>query len=594
MQNPVNSCQILIAPKDYSLQNKNLENCFYVGSNYATFKAMKNLGVCSLQPFYLTSINKIKDTLINLDSYVDNNLIGNLSDTANYNRYVSNLVDYFVKAAIIIDLIEKYKKINLIVDSNEQAQVFSKFLNANNYICQVGSKRFIFISNWISYLKFIKVRFSAINYDIMMILSLRKIRAKLKQPFNFAKQNKDVFLFSWINVSSFEQDSFWQANSYFGRFPDFMRKIKNVGVLGKIIYGSSDYKSIFEKAIQNCPYIVFIQDYINVFDVLKAHFEHCKLLYNGNINLKLDGIDFSSILQFSLHKDLWGVNFSQAIIHYQAFKRFLSLINKDKMQIFYPFENQAWERALLLAKSNCKNNIRCIAYQFFPIPVNLLIQYFSNLKSKSNLLPDQICTSDLISHQEFVSQNLNVYKLASFRYEKQLNLNPNLEVNFNKKIILCATFLDKDESVELALKSAEATKDIGFNLWINFHPLISAELKNNIADMLRIYSHVKICDSNIKNLLLDVGLVLYNASSICYDAILHGIPCVYVKSDIQIDLNRFDCNLKSFLEPEEGTIVIKEIFSNKQYYVNYAKSLLDTARSRIFNANQENLEKVLQ
>ena len=585
-----------MASQDYTLQTENLENCFYVGNSYATFNVIQSRGVHSLQPFYSAAINKIKTILINLDSYFNDHLVGNLSDTISYNRYISNFVDYFIKAQIIIDLVEKYKKIILIVDNHEQVEVFNKFLVINNYTCQVVLKKFVARLNWIKYLKFLKVRLSAIFYEIIMILSLRKIRAQLNKPFNFQNQvqNKEVFLFSWINDASFEHDNFWQANGYFGGFPDFLKKNKSVGILAKIIYGSPDYKKIFAKAIQNCADIVFIQDYISVLDVFKAHFEHCKLLYNANVNLKVADIDFSSIIQFSLYKDLLGINFSQAVMHYQAFKNFLSLTTNGKIKIFYPFENQAWERALLLAKSIYGKNVECIAYQFFPIPINLLIQCFSNLKAKSKLLPDQICTSDLISHQEFVRQNLNVYKLASFRYEKQLNLNPNLEANFNKKIILCATFLDSDESIELSLKSAEATKNTQFTLWINFHPLISTEVKNNIATMLNIYNHVKICDANIKNLLFQVGLVLYNASSICYDAILNGIPCVYVKSDMQVDLNRFDDSIKSFLDPKEGMVVINEIFSNKQYYVSYAQSLLDTAKSRIFNVNQERLEKVLQ
>ncbi len=593
----MNSCQILIVSPDYSLQTENLENCFYVGNSYAIFNVLKSRGVYSLQPFYLTAINKIKTILINLDSYFNDNLVGNLSDTVNYNRYISNFVDYFIKAQIIVDLVEKYKKIIIIIDSQEQVEVFNKFFIINNYTCQVVSKNFVSQVHWIKYLKSIKAKLSAIFYEITMILSLRKIREKLNIPFNSKIQDKDVFLFSWINTTIFEQDNFWQANGYFGSFPDFVRKTKNVGVLAKIIYGSPDYKEIFTKAIQNCAEIVFIQDYITVVDVLKAHFEHCKLLYNANsnVNLKVENINFSSIVKFSLYKDLLGVNFSQAIIHYQAFKKFLLLTTKSKIQIFYPFENQAWERALLLAKSMYSNDIKCIAYQFFPIPVNLLIQYFSNLKLKANLLPDQICTSDLISHQAFASQNINVYKLASFRYEQQLNLNPNLEANFNKKIILCATFLDSNESIELSLKSAEATKNSNFTLWINFHPLIPIELKNNIKIMLNSYNHIKICDVNIKNLLPQVGMVLYNGASICYDAVLNGIPCIYVKSDMQIDLNRFDGNImKSFLDPTEGTLIINDVFANKQYYVSYTQSLLDAAKARIFNVNQERLEKVLQ
>ncbi len=587
--------QVIIADKHYVSSAQNLNSCFYVGKDYATFSSIKNCGVRSFVEFYDNALDEVKNTIVNLDAYFDD-LMLYLSDTTCYNKYATPMIDYMVKAKIISDLVKNHESLILIVDTNEEIKIFKKFLTLNGHSCKIIIKNSILNIDYLRYLRIIKHQLSAISYDIQKIITLKKIRNTYKNPLNLVfkdQTNQEFCLVTWINSQSFEQDLFWKNNNYFGDLPYMLQKNTTVRVLGKIIYGDRDFKQIFKKAILAYPEIKFMEDYMTIMDVIKANLMRFKIIRHLNKPLIIDGINFSSIIRGSLFNDLIGHRFSNTILDYKVFKKFL-VSCKGQVKILYPFENQPWERAMLLAKQTY-TNVVCMAYQFFPIPSNLLIQNFSKQAVKNNLLPFKLYVSDNINYKAFTQQGLNVYPLGSFRYKKFLETESLCGNNFDKQVILCSTFLDNGESQELALKAAEATKNTTFTLWINFHPLLSKEVKNNIKILLEPYKHVKIYDQNILSLLSQVGLVFYNSSSVCYDSILNGIPCVYIKSDLQFNLNRFPLpnNIKNFSDPKNGQMIIQEIFSTKNTYIEYTKNLFEIIKSTLIHTNNEAMESVL-
>ena len=175
-----------------------------------------------------------------------------------------------------------------------------------------------------------------------------------------------------------------------------------------------------------------------------------------------------------------------------------------------------------------------------------------------------------------------------------LNFSPVLGEKFENKTILCCLFIDPKEAIEVSTKAIEATVGLGYKLWINFHPLLPIHTKELISQMADTHNHVAIKDHPLSQLISDVNLVLYQASSVCYEAVLQGVPVIYVESDLEIDLNRFSRHTKSFLKPDEGKVLIQELLHDKASYNNYSKTLYEDAINNIYKVNIEELEKFVQ
>lgn len=112
------------------------------------------------------------------------------------------------------------------------------------------------------------------------------------------------------------------------------------------------------------------------------------------------------------------------------------------------------------------------------------------------------------------------------------------------KTVLVAASIGYAESFELMHKAIEALRHTpGIRVVLKFHPKMAGRrtrLMSSIVDSLgvgKLPDHFEISEQPMTELLPSVDLLIYNATSVCYEAVAWNIPIVFVQSDIWFDLD---------------------------------------------------------
>lgn len=559
--------------------------CFYLGGNYLTFQKLEKLGFQSLSQYRSDSFAKTGDFKLNIDTYFKDDLLLTLTNTCTFNQYLTRICELVVQGKIVFDLMKAHENIVLFVDTEEDVHLYQKFVKANGGSC-------VSLPNKLTWpLRLLK---AIRNNTIEVFDTVKNIfYLKNKRKFHNTKSLPSVYLISWVDGRSFTQGDFWIQNRYFGFLPEFLKKNVPFQIVGRVMSGVLDYKETINNGLNQDHEISFIEDYLSIWDPICAFFHALKLFKYTKKEYKWGGINFSPFVKECLISDYVSGRYLNSLINFYAFQKMLKKIPQQSI-IIYPFENQPWERALNLAKRMADKNIRCLAYQFFPIPKRFLIHRFSNLQVALKLTPEAILTSDKCTEKLFHEQHITTIPIGNFRYEFLRGPKPSLGKNFNKNNILCCPSFDSMEAIELSSKAIEATKGLCCNLWINFHSLLSMDTKVEILEMAEKNSHVLVRDLPLSQLISDVSIVLYQSSSVAYEAVLQGIPALYVESDLKIDLNRFYGCMKTFAKPEDGRLITQNLLQDEAIYTNYSQKLYKDAMGNIIHVNKEELEKLIQ
>lgn len=561
----------------------------YLGRDYSLFQKLEKVGFQNISLNNSQYLPEANDFLVNLDDSFKDDLLMTLTNACSSNKYLTRLCEFVLRGRMILDLIKNEKDILFYVDCTEDAFLYRDFIKANDKDCQISDVK---KSSLLNLLRSLKNNMFEVVSSFKNILYLKMKRMRINKGIK-RKDLPSVYLISWLNKHSFTNGNFWLQNNYFGFLPDKLRANVSVQVVGRVLSGSLDYTEIVDNALRHESGITFLEDYLMFWDPLRAFFKSLKIFNYMRKKYRGNGIDFSPFVKECLTFDFVHAKYLNSLINFYAFRRLFKGMPEGS-KIIYPFENQPWERSLNLSKHLINRNIICGAYQFFPIPRNFLIHRFSKLQVGLNLAPEVIFTSDQGSQKLFHDQNIKTIPLGNVRLMPFLSLSPPKRAKYKDKTILCCLFIDPKEAIELSAKAIEATSGLGCNLWINFHPLLPTHTKEQIYEMADSHHHVEIKNLPFSQLISDVYLVLYQVSSVCYEAALQGVPVIYVESDLEIDLNRFLEHTKSFLKPNEGKNIIQDLIEDEASYNNYSKILYEDAINNIYKVNTEELEKFIQ
>lgn len=259
----------------------------------------------------------------------------------------------------------------------------------------------------------------------------------------------------------------------------------------------------------------------------------------------------------------------------------------DNSTIIYPFENQPWEKALIMACSSWANTINLFGYQFFPIPENFLIHHFPEKAKKHKLVPTKILTTDIYSDNFFRRELTETIKLGSVRYNHLINY-PVLFATRNK--ILCSLFLDEIETTSMIKKIVEISRYIDCDFVINYHPLLSANTLKKIKTFIKDSKNIRLSNMKVVDLLDDVFLLIYNSSSVFLEAALRGIAVLYLPCDDIINLDRFHGCGKVIRNDREAISFIQKLKDDVVFYEEYSKMVYKEANNMIIPYDKQEIK----
>lgn len=478
------------------------------------------------------------------------------ADTASHNIYLSPLPGRALRVASMVAAARQHPDSLYIVDTKTEVYLYSRVLRAAGFICPDGR-----------YFHALPDLLRALRDGIKFFVHALKKSAR-RVPVHKGGRHKFWFV-SWLNNNSLSSDDLIQRNRYYGDMAAVCARRHDTGIIGRAIRGVDAPEAI-----------ATLQDYRRFGDVAWGLVRGLSFARTIFRTYKSSACDMTSLVRHSLAMDILSGRYIETYIDYRAARRFAQDLPADA-RVIYPFENQPWEKAMVRALAEAGKNIKAYGYQFFPLPPALLMDRFSAYQRQCGALPAAILTSDDASQKLLSAGAMHTYPAGNQRYKNDLEHNPDFSEGSGRNVVLCSLFLDGNEALELAMKSMAATAGLGVRLWINMHPMTSVHIRDKVRVLARSYEHVELRDESFPVLIAQVGMVLYNSSSVVYDAVLQGVPAIYVESDLMPDMNRFAGPIKSFTDPDAGRDMLQTLLSDKETYAHYIRALHSAAVENI-------------
>ena len=295
-----------------------------------------------------------------------------------------------------------------------------------------------------------------------------KIKAELRQK-------KDALIWSWIDDRCFANDKFQEI--YLKNIYPILNQEEKSWI---IITHSTLSKAQINKGYDHLK-IIPLTYFLKWADI-------CRLMiqcFKYKITLDKNN-DCVKLCEFGLKKDvIYGrVEMLEGRLHRCLITRALQQIKINK--IIYPFENQPYEKMMILAKEQLNHPIQTIAYQHASLPSLLLNYHVSHNEKAVMPQPDIIVANGkknqrILNEAGFTSKIINGGSLRYNHSSSKIQVKKKSENQ--KKVVLILLTYDSFQSIEL-LRALTQINDSNEIFLIKPHPHCSQEKIQKIITSL--------------------------------------------------------------------------------------------------------------
>jgi hypothetical protein len=286
------------------------------------------------------------------------------------------------------------------------------------------------------------------------------------------------------------------------------------------------------------PDIVIIpyQCFLSLYDMfLSLFYSFGKLFSHFSIKgeTKICGRDISYLVKMSLIENLSSHKYFLNLLSFHSMRVFAKKIQIERF--FYPFENRAWERAMLYALRETRADIKIIGYQHSAISLRHLNYMLGDSGQNTIPLPDKVITSGQITKdilREIGNFPEKILRVGCALRQQKL-FHTGLKV-WNKKIsniLMVLNYEDysrMDFLVDFLNKSFADTQNRAYKFFIRPHPLYPLKKIESHLSALRFEFDID-RDKNIYESIRKADVILYSSSTTAVlEAISMGIPVVYI------------------------------------------------------------------
>ena len=292
--------------------------------------------------------------------------------------------------------------------------------------------------------------------------------------------------------------------------------------------------------------VVLPEDHLRVRDYLWAAWHGVLAGRRPLRTVSFAGIDIRPLCAEERTRHAGSLRLPLTLLHYRIGLR-LAQGFPGLRACLYPFENQVWERALLMGLRKGCADLQAVGFQHSTIgPVEM--NYFPAKNDWRDLpLPDR-----LICHGERFRQVLEgagypSSQLAiggSLRYPHLLTATPSERHTVGEEqpaSVLVLLSIVLAEAAEVLWKVEKGLAGMpGVRLVVRAHPFMP--LPRVLAALGR--SHLprgfEEGAGSLEQLLVGAACVVYRDTSAAFEAAVRGIPCVYVASEVTVDNDPLD------------------------------------------------------
>lgn len=386
----------------------------------------------------------------------------------------------------------------------------------------------------------------------------------------------EVIFHSWIDERTFSALPEF-VNPYFNRLPHyFSGQGKKVGYL---TYGDIGWKYVF-KLSGNFENIIFPWSYIGVIEFFKGLVKRFKIEFDEK---RFSGIgDLPWLIFLSKREEArenQTVNYLCHYLSYFAYRKLAKHLKKD-VTLFYPFENQHWEKMLCAAL----NGVNLIGYQHASLPINELYYQTSRFETKQPL-PKMILSSGK-KWLEVLGEHYDKKMLqegGALRYAYLFERDVAASGEKDSHAIVIALSINVSAAVSLQrnlLELLEKSLLTDKVIKIKPHPQLPADF--TLTEEFSRFGNCRIVNDSIDSLLKDCAVFVGCDSTVLYEASFFNVRtatfipeeliygCEYLlwdKIDCLYEKDFKENFLKLLVKQDRVTINPQEFFSKPDFNV---------------------------
>jgi len=203
----------------------------------------------------------------------------------------------------------------------------------------------------------------------------------------FSTLGQNIFICTWIEARSFEYERKRFKDVYLGALHEYY-KSKGYKIITLAMPSLS--KKLLQRAYLYQGILPLIY-FVSLSDILKSLFMAINSIYSKKTTFKHSGLNIKELLDFEFINEKGTVFLSY--INYKSFIKFFNSADFQTPFLFYPFENQPWEKMMILACEKSSNNWNLIGCHTIGVPFFYLNFYLGSYESKQRPQPNIIASN---------------------------------------------------------------------------------------------------------------------------------------------------------------------------------------------------------
>jgi hypothetical protein len=373
----------------------------------------------------------------------------------------------------------------------------------------------------------------------------RAVRRRLDPARRFPKL--DVLLVTWADPETFPPGAPVERETYFGTLPSHLRSEgKSVGFLANLATWAYPLGRIVDGLGSAADPVVVPEEAVRLRDAVAIALR--TLVSPARIRGRFapGGVDLTRLIEDALArewadpKQLWALQFFHVGRHLAARGR--------PSRVIFPFENQTWEKTLRLGLHAALPETSVEGFQHTPISERWFPYFPSRRDVAAGQLPDRLLTIGrrwrrLFAASGYLADRLEI--VPALRHAHLGDLRGGRPRGSDERsVVLVAGSIGPSDSLELVVKSLQALDEVaGMQVRIKLHPKLGvsqATFEHRVRDGLSrqaLPANVSFVGGSALDALEDTDVVVYNTTSLAYEALALGIPVVFVESDFWFDID---------------------------------------------------------
>lgn len=345
----------------------------------------------------------------------------------------------------------------------------------------------------------------------------------------------DVLLAVWATSSTFDPAEPIATNVYFGELPRALREAgARVGYLATPAAWVEPVEAIGAHLRSAADWIVTPDECLRVSDALALALRTLFVRFPIRRPFRLRGTDLTPLLRRELrrertkHRQTWALQFSHV-------GRALRARGLTPSAVLHLYENQPWEKALRAGIRRHLPGTRVVAYQHSPFSPLWLAYLPTPRDVELGEHPALLAVSGIRWREDLRAQGVPEDSLVLVPAVRFAHLAERQRLTKREELVaLVATSIGAPESHELLWKALEALGGVpGVRVLLKLHPMTTTAA----LSLPPLPANAEVVERPVSELVLEADVLLYNATSVCYEALALGLPAIFVRSDVWLDLD---------------------------------------------------------